>query len=155
MRVIIIGAGKVGYNIASALSKELYDVIVIDTDAEVIKKVNDTLDVLAIESNGLIGKPLNDIGINENDLVIAVTDNDETNILLCLSAKYLGAGKTIARIRNPEYENDLALPKEELPIDFIINPEKSTAEEIVRLLTFSPAGMINEFGDGSVQMVQL
>jgi len=155
MRVIIIGAGKVGYNIASALSKELYDVIVIDNDEEVIKKVNDTLDVLALESNGLIGKPLNEIGVNKNDIVIAVTNNDETNVLLCLSAKHLGAGRTIARIRNPEYENDLALPKEELPIDFIINPEKSTAAEIVRLLTFSPAGMINEFGGGSVQMVQL
>ena len=84
-----------------------------------------------------------------------MTESDETNILLCLSAKHLGAGRTIARIRNPEYENDLSLPKEKLPIDFIINPEKTTAEEIVRLLTFSPAGMINEFGDGSVQMVQL
>ncbi len=154
MRVIIIGAGKVGYNIASALSKEMYDVIVIDNDEEVLKKVDDTLDVFTIHSNGLIGKSLSKIGVNKDDIVIAVTESDETNILLCLSAKHLEAGRTIARIRNPEYENDLSLPKEKLPIDFIINPEKTTAEEIVRLLTFSPAGMINEFGDGSVQMVQ-
>ncbi|MTI62221.1 MAG: Trk system potassium transporter TrkA [Firmicutes bacterium] len=155
MRVIIVGAGKVGYKIAETLSKDLYDVVVIDNDKEVIQKVNDTLDVLTIESNGLIGQPFKKIGVNKNDLVIAVTDNDEGNMLVCLSAKHLGAGKTIARIRNPEYEKDLALPKEELAIDFIINPEKSTAAEIVSLLTFSPAGNINEFANGSVQMVQL
>ncbi|HLV10154.1 MAG TPA: Trk system potassium transporter TrkA [Halanaerobiales bacterium] len=155
LRVIIVGAGKVGYKIAETLSKELYDVIVVDNDKEVIQKVNDTLDVLTIESNGLIGQPFKSIKVNEDDLVIAVTDNDEGNMLICLRAKYMGAGRTIARIRNPEYENDLALPKEELAIDFIINPEKSTAAEIVRLLTFSPAEQINEFGNGSVQMVQV
>ena len=101
MRVIIIGAGKVGYNIASALSIEMYDVIVIDNDEEVLKKVDDTLDVLTIHSNGLIGKSLSKIGVNKDDIVIAVTESDETNILLCLSAKHLGAGRTIARIRNP------------------------------------------------------
>ena len=118
------------------------------------KKVDDTLDVLTIHSNGLIGKSLSKIGVNKDDIVIAVTESDETNILLCLSAKHLGAGRTIARIRNPDMRMTCLYRKEKLPIDFIINPE-TTAEEIVRLLTFSPAGMINEFGDGSVQMVQL
>lgn len=155
MRVIIVGAGKVGYKIASTLSKDLYDVIVIDNDKDVIEKVNGTLDVLAIESNGLIGEPFKNIDVNQEDLVIAVTDNDEGNILACLSAKHLGAGKTIARIRNPEYERDLALPKEMLEIDHIINPEKTSAEEIVRLLNFSPAGSISEFVGGAVQMIQL
>ncbi|MDZ7672765.1 MAG: Trk system potassium transporter TrkA [Halanaerobiales bacterium] len=155
MRVIIIGAGKVGYEIAAVLSKDLYDVIVIDNDINVIKKVSDTLDVLTIESNGLIGEPFKRIDVNQDDLVIAVTDNDERNILACLSAKHLGAGQTIARIRNPDYERDLALPKEILEIDYIINPEKSSAEQIVKLLKFSPAGSINEFVGGRVQMIQL
>jgi len=154
VRVIIVGAGKVGYKIAEALSRELYDVIVIDNDKEVIKKVNDTLDVLTIESNGLVGQPFKTLKVTKEDIVIAVTDNDEGNMLVCLQAKYMGVGRTIARIRNPEYEKDLALPKEELAIDFIINPEKSTALEIVRSLTFSSAGQVNEFGDGSVHMVQ-
>lgn len=154
MRVIVVGAGKVGYKIAETLSRELYDVVVIDNDKEVIKKVNDTLDVLTIESNGLVGQPFKTLKVTKVDVVIAVTDNDEGNMLVCLQAKYMGAGRTIARIRNPEYERDLALPKEELAIDFIINPEKSTALEIVRSLTFSSAGQVNEFGDGSIHMVQ-
>src|SRR6056297_616091 len=154
MRIIVIGAGKVGYKIAEILSKDLHDVVVIDNDKEVIRKVNDTLDVLTIESNGLIGKPFEQIGLNRKDIVVAVTDNDEGNMMVCLSAKHLSAGKTIARIRNPEYEKDLDLYKKELDIDLIINPEKSTAEEILRLINFSPAGNIHDFENGSVRMVQ-
>jgi len=153
MRVIIIGAGKVGYQIADTLSNENYDIIVIDQDEQVINKVEEHLDVLTIQCNGLAGQSLKEIGLNEDDLVIAVTDSDEGNILACLSAKKLGAGQTIARIRNPEYSEDVSIFKEHMSIDYIINPEKSTADEIARMLNFSPAGQIEDFAKGKVQML--
>jgi len=153
MRVIVIGAGKVGYQIAETLSRESFDVVVVDHDEQVINRINENLDVMTLCSNGLIGKPLKQLNINREDLVIAVTENDEGNMLACLSAKHLGAGTTIARIRNPEYAHDLAISKEQLSIDHVINPERSTAYEISRMLTFSPAGKVEDFATGKVQMV--
>jgi trk system potassium uptake protein TrkA len=153
MRIVIIGAGKVGYQLAETLSKELYDVIVIDQDEQVIKKVQDNLDALAVRSNGFVAHSLKEIDIQNEDIVIAVTDSDEGNMLTCMSAKHLGAGKTIARIRNPQYTDDIAATQEQLSIDYVINPERSTAHEISRLLSFSPAGQVEDFAKGKVQMV--
>lgn len=155
MRVILIGAGKVGYQIAEKLSKEKYDVVVIDRSPEVISKVSENLDVLAIRANGLLKQPLKELGLNQEDTVIAVTDSDEGNMIACLSARNLGVGRTIARIRNPEFTKDLAVSKEDVAVDYVINPERSTANEITRLLTFSPAGQLGDFAGGRVQMVQL
>lgn len=155
LRVIVIGAGKVGYQIAETLSEEKHDVVVIDRSDEVVGRVNDNLDVLAIRANGLLKQPLKDLGINREDMVIAVTDSDEGNMIACLSAKNLGAGRTVARIRNPEFTKDLAVSKEDVAVDYVINPEKSTANEITRLLTFSPAGQLGDFAGGRVQMIQL
>lgn len=155
MRIIIIGAGKVGYQIAETLSRENFDVVVIDQDEHVITRINEHLDVLTLCSNGLVGQPLKQLAVSETDIVIAVTESDEGNMLACLSAKNLGAGTTIARIRNPEYASDLAVSQEQLSIDYIINPERSTAYEISRMLTFSPAGMVEDFARGKVQMVAI
>ncbi len=155
MRVIIVGAGKVGYQIAETLVSENYDVVVIDRNPEVIEKVSDNLDVLAVHANGLLKQPLIELGINGDDVLIAVTDSDEGNMIACLSAKNLGAGRTIARIRNPEFSKDLAVSKDDVAVDYVINPEKSTANEISHLLTFSPAGQMGDFAGGRVQMVQL
>jgi len=153
MRIIIVGAGKVGYQLAETLSKGLYDVIVIDREEQVLKKVQDNLDVLTIQSNGFASHIFKEIGLNNEDVVIAVTGSDEGNMLICMAAKRLGAGKTIARVRNPEYARDIAITKEQLSIDYVINPELSTADEITRMLSFSPAGQIEEFARGKVQMV--
>lgn len=153
MRVIVIGAGKVGYQISESLSRESFDVIVIEKDEQVIEKINDNLDVQTIKSNGFVSEPLKQLGVNKDDTVIAVTESDEGNMLACLSAKNLGAGTTVARIRNPEYTKDWAVTKEQLSIDYIINPERSTAYEISRMLTFSPAGIVEDFAKGMVQMV--
>ena len=155
MRVIIVGAGKVGYQIAETLVSENYDVVVIDRNPEVIEKVSDNLDVLAVHANGLLKQPLIELGINGDDVLIAVTDSDEGNMIACLSAKNLGVGRTIARIRNPEFSKDLAVSKDDVAVDYVINPEKSTANEISHLLTFSPAGQMGDFAGGRVQMVQL
>ena len=155
MRVIVVGAGKVGYQIAETLAEENYDVVVLDRNAEVISKVSDNLDVLAIRANGLLKPPLMELGIRSDDVLIAVTDSDEGNMIACLSARNLGVGRTIARIRNPEFSKDLAVSKADVAVDYVINPEKSTAYEISSLLTFSPAGQMGDFAGGRVQMVQL
>ena len=155
MRVIIIGAGKVGYQIADTLSRDNYDVIVTDRSEQALERVTENLDVMTIRANGLISKPLKELAVNDSDLVIAVTASDEANMLACFSAKHLGAGSTMARIRNPEYAKDLSISKELLSIDHVINPERSTAQEIARSLTFSPAGHVEEFSKGKVRMVEI
>lgn len=155
MRIIIIGAGKVGYQLAETLSKDLYDVIVIDRDEQVLKNVQDNLDVLTVKSNGFASHIFKEIGLSEQDIVIAVTGSDEGNMLICMAAKRLGAGKTVARIRNPEYTKDIAITQQQLSIDYVINPELSTADEISRMLFFSPAGQIEDFAKGKVQMVAI
>ena len=111
--------------------------------------------MLAVHANGLLKQPLMELGVNGDDVLIAVTDSDEGNMIACLSAKNLGVGRTIARIRSPEYSKDLAVSKTDVAVDYVINPEKSTANEIARLLTFSPAGQMGDFAGGRVQMVQL
>lgn len=153
MRVIIIGAGKVGYQITESLSREGLDVVVVEHDQDVIDSINENLDVMTLKANGLLSSTLKHLGLNKDDTIIAVTDSDEANMLACLSAKNMGAGTTIARIRNPEYTKDWAVTKEQLSIDFIINPERSTAHEINRMITFSPAGAVEDFAKGKVQMV--
>ncbi len=155
MRVIIIGCGKLGYRIAETFSNANYNVIVIDREKEIVNKVNEALDVMAIRYNGFVGKSLKEIDVNEKDLVIAVTGSDEGNILACIAAKEAGAGKTIARIRNPEYSKDLSVSKEKLSIDHIVNPEKATADEVSRLLAVSPAGQTGDFVMGKVQMIEI
>jgi trk system potassium uptake protein TrkA len=155
MRVIVIGTGKLGYQIAEALSKEKYNLVTIDNDSDVIEKINENLDVLTTYANGLLAEPLKELQLNKDDLVIAVTGSDEGNILACMSAKNLGAGRTIARIRNPEYTSNLAVSQEQLCIDHILNPDRSAAEEISQLLSFSPARQIQKFVQGKVHLVEI
>jgi trk system potassium uptake protein TrkA len=153
MRVIVIGAGKVGYQITESLSREGLDVVVVEHDQDVIDKISENLDVMTLKANGLLSSTFKHLGLSQDDTIIAVTDSDEANMLACLSSKNMGAGTTIARIRNPEYTKDWAVTKEQLSIDFIINPELSTASEISRMITFSPAGAVEDFAKGKVQMV--
>ena len=155
MRIVIIGAGKVGYQIAESLSEESYDIVVIDNDEDTLNRVHDHLDVMTIYANGLTGTPLKELSLTKDDILIAVTDSDEGNMLACMSAKSLGCGRTIARVRKPEYARDLAVTKEQMSIDLMINPDSSTAAEITRLLTFSPAGQSEDFAQGKVQMAEL
>ncbi len=155
MKIVIVGAGKVGYQIAESLSGESHDIVVIDNNEDALLRVHDHLDVMTILANGLTGTPLKEIGLTGEDILIAVTDSDEGNMLACMSAKNLGCGRTIARVRKLEYARDLAVTKEQMSIDLMINPDLLTASEITRLLTFSPAGQSEDLAQGKVQMVEL
>lgn len=154
MRIIVIGCGKVGMFLAEHLSGENHDVVVIDKDEEKIQQVQDTLDVMCIKGNGANAKTLIDAHVDRTDIVIATTAGDETNMLCCLISKQLGAGYTIARIRDPEFVESQMLLQQELGIDMAINPERATAQEISRLLRYPFAGSTESFARGHVEMVE-
>jgi len=154
MRIIVIGAGKVGYALADRLTEEEHDVIVIDKNEAVIDHCMSSLDVLCIKGNGANAKTLLEAGVDKTDILIASTESDETNMLACLIGKRLGAGYTIARIRDPEFNESQMLLQNELGIDTAINPERATALEISRLLRYPFAGSIESFARGQVEMVE-
>ena len=154
MRILVVGDGKVGHTLAETLTREEHDVTIIDRSDEVLHKAEDTLDVLCVQGNGANAKTLIDAGVDRADIIIAATASDETNMLCCLIAKRLGAKYSIARIRDPEYNESLTLLQRELGIDMTINPERATALEISRLLRFPFAGNIESFAKGQVEMVE-
>lgn len=153
MKIIIIGIGKVGDALAQSLSAEGHDITIIDNNPKVVERVENTLDVMPIKGNGFSTSTLLDAGCNEADFVITVTGKDEINMLCCLTAKKLGAKRTAARIRDPQYARELLLIKEDLGLDMVINPEEASADEIARLLTIPGAIKIQNFAKGRVRMM--
>ncbi len=153
MHIIIVGNGKVGYTLAKHLSQENNDVIVIDKNIESLQKAMDNLDVMCIKGNGTRVSVLREAEISRADVVIAVTNSDERNMLCCLAAKRFGAKHTIARIRDPEYAEELTMLKRELEIDMIINPEKEAALEIAQLIKFPTVSSVENFAQGKVDLV--
>jgi len=155
MKIIIIGDGKVGYSLAENLSKENNDITIIDKNPEALKKANEYLDVMCIKGNGLNASVMLNAGVKETDLLIAATSSDEMNMVCCLTAKKLGADHTIARIRNPEYANELSALKTDLGLDMVINPEQAAANEIARILRFPSAANVEVFSKGRVELVEI
>lgn len=154
MRIILIGAGKVGYTLAEHLTQEEHDVTVIDKSDEVIEHCSGSLDVICLKGNGANAKVLLEAGVDKANIVIASTESDESNMLACLIAKRLGARYTICRIRDPEFNESQTFLQNELGIDVAINPERATALEISRLLRYPFAGSIESFARGLVEMVE-
>ena len=155
MKVVIIGAGKVGTQLVESLLNEKHDITVIDGSQDVIDRFNDSFDVLAIRGNGVSSSLLMQVDSENADLFIAVTDSDESNIVSCISAKQLGAKCVIARVRNPEYVKELEFMRKKLAIDYIINPELSTAHEIMRLLFHTHASYAEDFAKGKVRITEI
>ncbi len=154
MRIIVIGAGKVGHTLADRLTAEEHDVTIIDRSDEVINRCQDSLDVMCIKGNGANAKTLVEAGVDRADIIIATTASDEANMLCCLLSKRLGAKYTIARIRDPEYNESQMLLQQEMGIDVATNPERATALEISRLLRYPFAGSIESFARGQVELVE-
>lgn len=154
MRIIVVGDGKVGHSLAENLAREAHDVIIVDQNEDVLRRCEETLDVMCVRGNGATASTLMDAGAEKADILISATASDETNMLCCLMAKKLGAKYTIARIRDPEYNDSLNLLQRELGIDLATNPERATAVEIARLLRFPFASNIETFAKGRVEMVE-
>lgn len=154
MRIIIVGAGKIGYILAAQLSKEGHGVTIVDKSLAVLREVQNELDVAMVAGNGACAEVQREAGIAQADLLIAVTASDEVNILCGLVARKLGCRNNIARIRNPEYDRQLRLLGEGLGISLTINPEKTTANEIFHLLQFPSFLKRDSFAGGRADMVE-
>ena len=154
MRIIIVGCGKVGRAITEQLSLEGNDVTVIDLNSVVVHDVTNNFDVMGVVGNGSSYRIQRDAGIEEADLLIAVTGSDELNLLCCLIAKKAGNCNTIARVRNPMYTEEINFIKDELGLSMTINPEYAAATEISRILRFPSAIKIDTFAKGRVELMK-
>ncbi|MCK4776295.1 MAG: NAD-binding protein, partial [Candidatus Krumholzibacteria bacterium] len=154
MQILIVGAGDIGLQLAKRLAIENFDIAMIETDPRKVKRAKEQIDALVIEGHGSNYSALKTAGIDDADIVAAMTNNDEVNILVCQMAKKAGVADTLARVRNPEYTSpDHYLTLEELGIDVLIHPEKETADAVVRLIRQSSATDIIEFVDGRVELL--
>ncbi len=154
MRIIIIGCGKVGRTLAQQLSEENHDLVIVDTDSKKLQEFNEEVDAISVSGNGASIGVLEEAGVDVADVLIAVTGSDELNLLCCLVARKVSKCHTIARVRNPVYQNDINFIKESMGISMIINPEYKTAVEITQLLLFPAAIQIDSFAGGNVQIVK-
>ena len=155
MRIIVVGCGNVGLTLTEQLSKEGHNITVIEEQSSVVQTAVNNLDVLGIVGNGASYSIMKDAGIDKADLMIAVTDSDELNLLCCLIAKKAGNCHTIARVRNPIYKKEINFIKEELGLSMVINPEEAAATEAGRLLKLPSATKIETFARGRAELVRL
>lgn len=155
MRILIAGAGKLGYKLAEAFSNQENSITVIDTNEQALQRVSANLDVLVMKGNAVQIDLLQQAGLKNADLVAAVTSSDEVNIVVSLLAKKLGCKQTVARVRNPEYAKQLDFLKKEMSIDYIVNPELETARYIAKYLLKGTVVNIESFADGRVGMIDL
>ncbi|MFZ3072780.1 MAG: Trk system potassium transporter TrkA [Thermodesulfobacteriota bacterium] len=155
MRAIIIGAGVVGATIAEKLAEEKHDVVIIDKDERRLKELKEAVDVRVIHGSGSSPQTLLEAGIESVDMVIAVTDSDEVNMLACLIAETQSSvPKKIARIRNQDYLSYSRIFEEGyLDLEYIINPEKVAAERILKIIEVPGAVDVVDFMDGRLKLV--
>lgn len=153
MQIIIVGCGKVGYTLVEQLSGEDHNIVVVDTNEDCVRSITDELDAMGVVGNGASFQTLLDAGIKQADLLIAVTNSDEQNLLCCVIAKKAGNCKTIARVRNPIYNTELEFLRKELGLAMIINPELASASEIARIFQFPSAIKIDTFSKGRIEML--
>lgn len=154
MKIVVIGAGKVGRALTEQLVKEGHDIVVVDRNPEIIADIQNSFDVIGVVGNGASEDIQREADVQTSDLAISVTSSDEVNILCCFVAHQLGAPKTIARVRNPEYRNQLEMIKDELGLSMIVNPERAAALEASRILRFPSANDIELFCRGHVELVE-
>lgn len=154
LKIIIVGCGKVGVNLVDQLSKEGHDITVIDKKAEKIQDITNTYDVMGLVGNGASYSTQMEAGIEETDLIIAVTDSDELNLLCCTVAKRVGKCAAIARVRTPDYSEETGYLREQLGLALIINPELEAAREVARILYLPTALEVNSFAHGQAELVK-
>ena len=134
MNIIIVGCGKVGATLAEQLSKEGHDIVVVDKKSAPVISITETLDIMGIVGSGTSYRILIEAGIEKADLLIAVTGSDELNLLCCLIARKASKCHTVARVRNPQYNDEIDFIREEMALSMTINPELETALEMERLI---------------------
>ncbi len=154
MQIIIVGCGKVGYTLVEQLGGEDHNIVVIDENEEKVHAITDDLDAMGIVGNGVSFQTLQEAGISEADLLIAVTGSDEQNLLCCVIARKASNCKTIARVRNPIYNMEIEFLRKELGLAMVINPEFTSASEIARIFQFPSAVKIDTFSKGRIELLR-
>ena len=154
MKIIIIGCGKVGSTLAEELCEEDHDLTVIDKNPQKIQQICESIDIMGSCGNGASIQILSEAGVEEADILIAVTGSDELNLLCCQIAKKVSQCHTIARVRNPVYHREVHFLRKKLGISMIINPEFAAAMEISRLLRFPSAIKRDTFSKGRVELLK-
>ena len=154
MKIVIVGVGKVGKTLVENFINENHDVVVVDVNSTAVENMVNAFDVKGLVGGGLEKEALIGAGVPEADLFIACTSRDEMNILTCVLAKNLGAKRTIARVRDPEYLKEMENLRQELGLDLLFNPEKRTAYEIDNALKFPSAKKVEVFAGGRAMMVE-
>ncbi len=153
MKIIIAGAGRVGYVVAESLEAEGHDITLIDRDAETIEHAANELDVICCLGSATNPDTLREAGAESADVLMAVTESDEVNMICALAARRLGAKYIVARIRDPEYLAQTEFLREAIGLSVIVNPEYELAKEISRILRFPSAVRVETFSKGSVEML--
>lgn len=154
LHIIIVGCGKVGASLTEQLSKEGHDITLIDKNVSKVEELANLYDVMGIVGNGASYSVQMEAGIEQADLMIAVTGSDELNLLCCTVAKRVGNCAVIARVRTPDYSDEVGYLQEKLGLTRIINPELEAAKEIARILYLPTALGVNPFSRGRVEMVR-
>ena len=152
MHILITGAGEVGFLIASELHED-HDVTVIDKDPEACARLQD-MDVKVLQGNSANARLLLEAEVKKADIVVAVTGNDEVNVITCVIASHLGVRQTIARVSNPEYIDQPVQDRKEIGISYMICPELSMAEEMARSLYFPSMLMNRDLANGLVGLIE-
>lgn len=155
MKIIIAGGGKVGSVLCAELSIENNDIILIEQDEIILENMISTHDISGVVGNGASYDVLVEAGVETCDIFIAVTPEDEVNIMACILAKNLGARYTIARVRNPEYSTHLDYMRESLGVNLMINPELESARTIARIIKFPTVLSIQLFANDRVELIEM
>lgn len=154
MKIIVLGAGKVGKTLIKHMSNEDHDIIVVDQNATKVEEVVNQFDVIGVVGNGGSYDILMEAGAQDANLIICVTASDELNILSGLMAKKMGTRHTIARVRNPDYSSQRDFMRNQLGFSMIVNPELEAASEIRRVLSFPSAVKVDTFSRGKVELAE-
>lgn len=155
MKILVVGGGEIGKNLTTQLAHDGYQVTVIDQEESVVNSMGNSVDVICLQGNGASYATLKEAGAGEADILIAVTNSDELNILSCMTAHLMGASHTIARIRDVDYSRQNRFYKDKLGLSMIINPELATAMEIYRILRFPLATRVEVFAGGRAELVEM
>ena len=156
MQILIVGAGDVGFELGRRLTRIGHDITMVEMDPQKSRRVSEQLDVMVVEGSGASWQTLRDASIERVDVIAAVTDQDEVNVIACGLGKKLGVKATIARVRNTEYTSeDFILPGAQLGVDHFIHPEKEAADAVVRLIHQASANYAVEFDGGKIQLLGL
>ena len=155
LNIIIVGCGVVGTALVEQLVVENHDITVVDTSPQKVQKITDTYDVMGVVGNGASFSVQKEAGIVDADLIIAVTDSDELNLLCCTVASRVGHCSTIAKVRNPEYSHELNHIKDKLGLAMIVNPEYEASREIYKILCLPTALEATSFAHGKADLVKI